>query len=1020
MTIAEWCIKNNRTASLIFVIIVLLGASVYVAIGRKEYPEISVKTAVITTVFEGATPIKVEELVTDKIEDELSEISEIEKITSQSLPGVSVIKATLYDYCRDTKPIWDRLRNKVEDAIPSLPDGASKPVVNDEYGDHFPIVVAITGDGFNMRELKDIAEDLRDEILTQDSVAKVEIHGVQDENIFLEFSNSRLAKYGFTPTDLANVLSSENIVKPSGDIKFQNERLIFEASGNYESMEKLRKTSLRQANSRQAVHLEDIVDIKRAYVDPPESISRYNGERALMVAIGMKDGRNILKMGTAIKKLVHEYKANIPLGINFDFAVYQAKYVERSINDFIVNLLEAFAFVLVVVMSFVGMRMGLIVGSLIPMVTCVCMISLSIFEVKLQMISLAALIIALGMLVDNAVVVSENITVRLNQGEERLSAVKSCMQEQTIPLLAASLTTIFAFLPIPLAKSATGEFTFSLFVVICTALLASWLLSISFIPMICYYFLKVKEQKESHDGSFYSVYKKILFFCLQRPKKFLIIIAFLLLTSLWGFGFVDKNFFPPNEREMLTIDFWQPYGVDISTTERRLKRLEEFIMNDEEYVSLMSFVGSGGPRWYQLLNPEDPNDSYAMLVITTKSFKGSLKFKERINNFLKIELPEVRASISSLQNGPPVKNPIEVRISGDDIPTLYKYRDVIISYIQEIPGAINIRDDWGEWTKKIFVDISQDKAKRAGLTSKDIAQSLQTQFSGLQATEFREGDEIIPIMLRSKDYYRKDAGHINSINVYSSLNTNNVPLSQVADIKINWQASNVRNRNRKRTITVKANLEDGYFATRALEVLKPKIEKYMKSDEWKSNYKVSYGGESEESNKAQRSIFAGMPIAISLLLLVLMYQFNSIRKVAIIGLTIPPMLIGVTPGLYFTKAAFGFFALLGFISLMGIIVNNAIMMLDRIRIEQDSGKSLEDSIVSSALQRLRPILMTAITTTISLIPLSLQGGEMWRPMANTIIFGLVFSTILTLVMCPVLYSLFYKADFSKVDITVTS
>jgi multidrug efflux pump subunit AcrB len=1016
MNIAEWCIKNNRISGLLFILLFLLGIYTFIEVGKQEYPKISVKTAVITTYFPGASPQKVEELVTDKIEDQLSTIKEIENIRSQSMTGISIIQVDLYQKYRDIRPIWERLRYKVTDAISDLPEGCQTPIVNDEFGDDFPIVIALRADGFSFRDLKDFAEDFRDELLLQDMVAKVELYGIQDERIFVEFSNSRLAEFGYSPMMLAEALKTENIVKPSGDIKFEDERIIFEVSGNFESIEKLAKTTLRGPNSTSAIQLQDLAEIKRSYVDPPSPIARYQGERAIMVAINMLEGENVIKLGREIKKFLKGYEAKTPLGISFDVAVFQPKYVTSNIANFLINLLEAFIFVLIVVLVFVGIRMGLIVGALIPMAILPCIVVLPIFKLDLQMISVAALIIALGMLVDNGVVISENIIVRLNKGEERMKAISEAVKELTIPLLTASLTTIFAFLPIPMAKSNVGEFSESLFIVISTALLASWILSLSFIPMLCYYFLKPNSSSsgvENYEHPIYLFYKSFLLFSIKNSKIFIIVLCIALFVSLWGFKFVDKNFFPPNEREMFTIDFWMPYGVDISTTEKRLAELENFILEDEEGLATMSFVGSGGPRWYQPLSPEDPNSSYALVAVTTKTFAGSLALMERVRTYIEARLPEVRASISSLQNGPPVKTPIEIRISGSEIEKLYEIKEGLSEFLRENPGVINIRDDWGEWTKKIYVNTNQDKAKRAGLSSEDIALSLQSQFSGIKATEFRDGDEIIPIILRSKNYYRKDASNIEGINVFSSSTRNSIPISQVADIDLLWQASNIRRRNKSRTLTIKADLKKGYFAAKILAELKPKINQYLLSKDWPSGYKLNYGGEKEESSKAQESIFKGLPIALGLLVFVLMYQFNSIRKVLIIFLTIPPMMIGVTPGLYFTKSAFGFFAFLGLISLMGIIVNNAIMMIDRIDIERSSGKPLEEALISSALQRMRPILMTAVTTTIGLIPLSLQGGEMWRPMANTIIFGLMFSTLLTLVLCPMLYGIFYGAKIQK-------
>lgn len=1007
MNIAEWCIKNNRVAVALFLLVILAGIQTFNSISRLEDPEFTIRTAMVITYFPGASPVRVEELVTDKLEKKIREMGEVERVVSQSMTGVSIIQVDVFEKYKQIKPIWDKLRNKVREAKSGLPEGVMTPMVNDEFGDVFGVVVALTGDGYTYRELKDVADSTRDELLKIKSVAKVDLYGTQEERIFVEFSNARFAEYGFSPYQLAEILRSQNAVQPAGNALVGPERVVIEATGEFKSLEQLKRTSLRIPGKSETIYLEDIATVKRDFVDPPTTMTRFNGEQALVMAVNMTKGGNIVDMGEAVTKRLSELQAALPAGLDFKVMVYQPKFVERSINEFMVNLLEAFVFVILVMLIFVGLRMGLIAGALVPMSMLMCIALMPSFDVDLQQISIASLIIALGMLVDNGVVVSENILVRLSGGEDRLEAVSNAVSELKFPLLAASLTTIFAFLPIAIAKSSVGEYCISLFIVVTLTLLSSWLISLTMVPFLCYYFLKPELKEQTFDTLLYRVYRAILSGCLKVRSVFVIFVVGLLCAALWGFGFVPKIFFPPNDREMYLVDFWQPYGTDIRTTEKRAERLEKFLLDDEKVESVGVFVGSGGPRWYLALSPEQDNPNYALFIVNVKSREVVDEMMSSTRRFLDESLPDCRHTIKKLENGTPVGAPIQIRLSGGKINTLYELRDRIEEEISRVPGVVNIRDDWGEWTKKLEVDVKQDQAKLAGLTSRDIALSLQTQISGLEVTEFREGREIIPVVLRSTDAYRQDLGKVEGMNVYSYMSANSVPLLQVAKPKLVWQPSNVKRRNRTRTMTIMMDVS-GRFSSDVLNDMIPVIESMQKSDKWPNGYQVEYGGEFEESAKAENSITEGMPLAMGLLVLVLLFLFNSVRRALIIVLTIPPMFIGITAGMLVTNSPFGFMAMLGMISLMGIIVNNSIMMIDRIEIERASGFELKEAIVTAAQKRLRPILMTTITTIVGLIPLSLQGGEMWRPMANVIIFGLAFATVLTLVLCPVLYSLFFK------------
>lgn len=1008
MNLAGWCIKNNRTAFTFFALVALMGYSSYRSVPRLESPEFTVRTAMVITYLPGAAPQKVEELVTDKLESKLQEIPEVDKLESQSMTGVSIIAVEVSPKYMDMPPIWQKLRNKVADVAPALPDGVQGPYVNDEFGDVFPVLVAITGDGYTYRELKTHADDVRDAILRNPMVAKVDLYGVQDERVYVEFSNARLAEAGVTPQEIMSAISSQNILKPGGSAKVGPERIIIEPTGAFNSIDDIRLLSIRAQGQDDAIYLQDIATIRRGFVEPPETMTRYNGEACLVLAVSMVADGKVTEMAPAVVAQVRELQAQMPWGIDLVPFFSQEKYVTRSINDFMVNLLEAFGFVVVIMFIFTGLRTGLITGALVPMAMLMCFIFMPVFGISLQQVSIAALIIALGMLVDNGVVISENILVRFGRGEERLPAVQNAIQELWLPLLTSSLTTICAFLPIAWAKSDVGEYCFSMFQVVSLTLLCSWFLSITFIPVLCYYFLKPEKKAQAFDNRVYRTYRAMLVWGLKRRKFFMAIVVAVFVVAAWGFRFVPSIFFPPNDREMLLVDFWQPYGTDVTTTAERLAGLERFLLErTNEVESVACFIGSGGPRWYLALNVEQDNPNYANAIVTLREAGQVPDLRRAIEERLESEFPDCRYTVKPLENGPPVGAPVKIHISGKEIGAIYALRGRIAKAIEPVAGVSNIRDDWGEWTKKLAINVNQEKARQAGFSSEDVATSLQTQISGLSVTEYREGKDLIPVVFRSDHAYREDLGKIESLSVYSYMSGQNVPLLQIAEAQLEWQTSNIRRRNRARTMTLMTDVE-GRFASAVLAEVVPAVEALRASDDWPAGCEVEFGGEDAESAKAQQSIMVVVPLAMGLLTLILIGQFNSIRRPLIIVLTIPPMIAGIVPGLLLTRAPFGFMAFLGMISLMGVIVNNAIMMIDRIEIEKGKGQAPLDALIVAAQRRLRPIMATATTTVVGLVPLSLQGGEMWRPMANTIMFGLAFSTLLTLLLCPVLYAILFR------------
>ncbi len=1014
MNLLEVCIRNNRVTIILFLMIVLAGISTFQTMPRLEDPEFTIRDAVIVTIFPGASPDRVETLVTDVLETYIRELDDLERVESQSRNSVSIISVRIQDHVRDLQPVWQRLRNKVSDAADELPDGVRPPVVHDDFGDVFGILLALNGNDFTPSELKEEAERIRDRMRQIPAVARVELHGIQEERMYIEISNPRLAALGISPFTLAQMLRAQNAIQPGGDAKVAGQRIIIEPTGEFRSIDDLRHTSIRLPGQEDAVLLGDIAEIRRGYVEPAAPMARFNGENAIWIAISMVSGDNIIHLGQSIRETVRDIVPDLPIGMELEEVYIQPDFVEQSIRDFTFNLGTAVLFVFIIMLIFTGLRTGLIAGAILPMAVLLSVALMPWFGVELQKVSIAALIIALGLLVSNGIVMSENILVRMTEGEDRLSAATGAVKELAFPLLASQLTTIFAFMPIATAQSMVGEFTRSLFIVVAIALLGSWILSLTFTPLLSYVMQRPAKQssQSAKDSKGMTFYRRLLLTSLQHRGRVTLGVAAATGIAIWAFGFVPTIFFPPMEREMFLVHLDLPAGTDIEVTAARAREVEELLLEREEIVSVGSMIGSGGPRWYLSLAPEQTNPAYAILLIHTRSIRDVDHLIPWLRTELDQRQPEVRARVEALEMGPPVGSPIQIRIRGEDIPQLYSLADKIRALLTTIPGVFNIHDNWGEWTQKMVVDVRQEQAKRAGFTSKDISLSLLTQMSGIPVTEFRAEGDLIPIIMRSQSEWRDDLSSLEDLHVFSYATGLNVPLLQVASARLDWQPSNIRRRNQTRTMTIEADVT-GRFASDALADIEPQLLAMRQSNDWPLGYEIEIGGEDEESDKAQASILAGVPVAGALLFLVLLVQFNSLRTTLLILLSILPMMVGITPGMLLTRTPFGFMAMLGLISLAGIIVNNAILLLDRINIEQREGKSPADAIVTAATKRLRPILLMAFTAIIGLLPLAVMGGALWAPMANVMIFGLLTATVVGLVFTPVLHALFFGIRFER-------
>ena len=1022
MDLTRAAIEKNRITAVALLLVLAGGLSAYRGMSRAEDPGFTIRAAQVLTRFPGASPERIEQLVTDPIEEAIQELPEIDFISSTSKTGVSIVMVNVRDEFDDMRPIWDDLRRKVERVAPDLPEGVVGPRVNDEFGDVFGIVVTLTGDGYSYAELKTVADEVRDELLRVPDVAKVDIYGAQDERIFVDYDNARLAELGLSPQQLRSILDSANIIIPGGSIRTGVERVALEPTGNFESVADLRRTVVTLPGRPEIVFLEDLAAISRGYADPPSSRVYASGVPALALGIAMRDGGNMIALGEGVAGEIERLQAVYPIGIDFDVVAFQPESVERKVREFMVNLGQAVAIVLVVMLLFLGPRTGLVVASLVPTAMIASLLVMAFFDIGLDQMSLAALIIALGMLVDNAIVMAESIMVRMAAGRRPVEAAVGSARELRVPLLISSLTTAAAFLPISLAQSTTGEYTAPLFKVITIALLSSWLLALTMTPLLCVLFLRVRPVAagERFAGRFYRAYRGLLVNCLRRPALTLAGVSAIFLLAIQGFRIIPNIFFPPSDKAIFTAEYELPAGTSIERTLEVVETVDRFVAAElragageasEGVTNWATFAGNGGPRFYLAHNPSpaNPQLAFSLLNATSRSVITD-ELIPRIAAFCRERFPELDVTLNPLQLGPPVSAPVQVRLSGRDPDRLFDLVDAVKARLRPIPGVTTVTDDWGMRSKKLVVAVDQPRARRAGVTSQDVAISLQTALSGFETTQYREGETIIPVTLRSTLASRTDVTKLDSLNVYAQATGAAVPLLQVADAAVVWEPSTIRRRGRLKTVTVSSELAPGMVASDVVARLRPWLDAEQAG--WTPGYRYEFGGEEETSGRANQSIAEQLPVAGLIILLLLVLQFNSIRRTAIILLTIPLGLIGVVAGLLLAQSYVGFMTLLGIIALAGIIINNAIVLIDRIRIEiDDNGLDPPRAIVEAAQGRFRPILLTTATTVAGLLPLWFGGGPMWEPMAIAIIFGLLGATVLTLGVVPVLYSLFFRVRF---------
>jgi len=1018
MNLTELAYKYQKLLFFIIAMFAIYGAYSYFTLPAQEDPSITIREAVVSTSYPGMSPERVELLITKKLEENIRKIPEIKEITSVSSTGSSVIHVKIQDKYFDIKNIWQNLRNKVNDVQKDLPDGTRPSIVNDEFGDVAVITLALTADGFTMRDMYDMSKHIRDHLYGVKGTKKIDVVGVQRERIYLEINTAKLEKLGINPKDISNTLRQQNIIHPGGEIDAGARSFVVEPTGNYLSVGDIGDTLIKIPASRglkeSVIPLKDIVNISRDYIDPPYQPSYFNGKPAVVFAISMLEGFNVLEYAPRALKEIENIKSTMPIGYNLDVATYQADVVANTINGVSLNVIQTLVIVLATVIMFLGFRTGSIVGALVPMVMVVSLALMNIFDIKLERMSLASLIISLGLLVDNGIVVAEDIMSRIENKIDRLEAIKQCGKELTVPLLTSSLTTILFFMPLMLAEHVAGEYTRSLSLVITIALLTSWVIAMTFTPLLCFYFIKIdttkpKDNKPSFMDKINKAYEVFLKGVLKIRYLFVLSMFALFIFSLYAAKDLPKRFFPDSDRPQILVYAQLPAGTSSRNMDTHMQDVFKELNNKEQFEHIESFsayVGFGGPRFVLSLAPEDPADNNGFIIVNIDDVENQVITMKQLDEILKTKFPDMFFRVKRMFLGSSDASEYKIQVIGPDEDVIYKKSQEVLQVLRSMPGNSELRTDWQNRIMKISVNVDQQRARRAEITSDDIAASLSAYFSGSMITQYREKDNIIPIIFRAEGDERFNIDRLRTISIYSSKRGENVPLMQIADFEGVNQYSQIARQDMFRTVSI-IGTNNNVTAQDFKEMFDPHMEELSK--DLPINHKIAWAGVVKDSKDAQSALQANVPIAIGLIIVLLVGQFNSFRRPLIIMLTIPLSFIGAVWGLFISGSDLGFMVTLGLYSLAGIIINNGIVLIDRIDIERNSGKETYDAIISACVARLRPISMSTITTILGLLTLIIPHDPLFYGLSNAIAYGLAVGTILTLAVVPSLYAIFFRA-----------
>lgn len=1011
MKITEYCLENRTTTLVLTVVMIVAGLSAYDSMGRLEDPEFTIKDALIITQYPGASAQEVEEEVTDEIEIAVQQLSQLDEVSSVSYRGLSIVTASMKERFDKTSlpQVWDELRRKVGDAQGRLPPGAGPSVVNDDFGDVYGIFFAIYGNEYGFDELWEVAKLLRRELLLVPDVAKVDIFGNRPEVIYVQLNRDRMSQLGIPASTIANELQRQNLVTNSGGVNVGPEFITIEPSALVESEEDLGAILISGSSSNAQIYLRDVATIQRGFLEPPNNVLRFDGEPAIGIGISTVSGGNVVAMGEKLKQRMLELTPQIPLGIDVGIIALQSDAVQTSISSFVVSLLQAVAIVVVVLLFFMGLRSGLLIGFILFLTICGSFIFMKSAGVMLERISLGALIIALGMLVDNAIVVVDGMLIRFQQGMERRKAAIEVVQQTAIPLLGATIIAVLAFAAIGTSQDNTGEYTRSLFTVIMISLLLSWFTAVTVTPLLGVMFLETPKgdpDADPYDSGFYRLFGGFLRACIKVRWLTIAVVLTVFGSAVYGFGYVSQSFFPNSTRAQIMVDYWLPQGSSIEESNRHAADVEAYLLGLDGVKHVGTIVGQGAPRFLLTYTPEKANSAYTQFLVELDDATYIDALYDEIQDELDENFEEAQGQVRKFILGPGDPGKIQAKFFGPDPNVLRGLSAQAEAIIKTHPDAYGVRNDWRGRVKVLRPIIDKQQASRFNISRQEISALLLQAFEGLTVGLYREGDEMLPIILRASEGERDEVSSIRNLQIFSSAANATIPLRQIViGFETIFEDEIIQRINRERVITALADPRHGE-APPMLRDLRPKVEAIPLPD----GYRLEWWGEYRNSGKAQGALAASLPAFIGMMVLITIALFNSLRQTAVIWLVVPLAIIGVTVGLLTTQQPFGFMALLGFLSLSGMLIKNAIVLLDEMNLQRKEDKPAIDAVTGAAVSRLRPVAMAAATTILGMAPLF--PDAFFVSMAVTIAFGLGFATILTMVVVPVLYATIYRIEAS--------
>ena len=1018
--LSRWALEHIPLIRYLIGALLIGGILSYSNLGQDEDPPFTFRVMVVRAIWPGATAVQMAEQVTDKLERKLQETPYIDKIKSYSKPGETFIIVQLRESTppSETSASWYQVRKKIGDIRGTLPAGVIGPFFNDEFGDTYGSIFALSGDGFSYAEMKDYADFVRQQLLRVPLVAKVEQFGVQDEKITIEFSHKKFSQLGVPFEVIVNQIATQNAIEASGVMVTPTDNLQVRVTGALQSVKDLESLQLR-ANGA-TFRLGDFARIRREYKDPPQDKMRFNGQEVIGLGVSMEKGGNIINMGKGLEATVARIKSQLPVGIELERVSDQPRAVTASVGEFIKVLIEAVLIVLAVSFIALGLhtkplridpRPGLVVALTIPLVLAITFLLMSVFKIDLHKISLGALIIALGLLVDDAIIAVEMMVRKMEEGMSRFDAATFAYTSTAMPMLTGTLITAAGFLPIGLAKSAAGEYTFSMFSVNAIALLVSWLVAVVFTPYIGFLLLKVKPHAATPGESEHDVFntpaylrfRKVVAWCVEWRYATIAMTLAVFGLGVFGFKFIEKQFFPDSSRPELMVEMWMPEGTAFSATEAQVKKFEAFIGKQKNVESVTSYVGTGSPRFYLPLDQIFPQSNVAQLVVLPTSLKAREELRLKIVEVFKNDFPEVRGRVRLLPNGPPVPYPVQFRVGGPDIATTRALADQVKEVMRANPNALGVNDNWNESVKVLRLDLDQAKMRALGVTSQAVMRVANTILSGTPVGQFREENKLIDIVIRQPVEERATLSALNETNVPTA-SGRSVTISQVARVAFVWEPGVVWREGREWAITVQSDVVDGIQGPTVSDQVLKSLEDVR--SKLPPGYTIAVAGAAADSAAAEASIAANVPLVLFIVFTLLMLQLHSFSRSVMVFLTGPLGVAGAAMALLLLGRPFGFVANLGVIALFGMIIRNSVILVDQIERDIANGAEAWNAVIDAAVRRARPIVLTAAAAALAMIPLS--RSVFWGPMAVAIMGGLVVATALTLLFLPALYAAWFR------------